>query len=61
MTTSQAIIFFGGVRRLAYELGASTAAIYQWGEYPPAARQYELEVKTKGELKAEKAEPVHNG
>ena len=46
MTTSQAIIFFGGVRRLAYELGASTAAIYQWGEYPPAARQYELEVKT---------------
>jgi len=27
--------------------------IYTWGDEPPMARQYELEVKTKGDLKAE--------
>jgi hypothetical protein len=27
--------------------------IYQWGEYPPLARQYELEVRTEGALKAD--------
>jgi hypothetical protein len=28
--------------------------IYAWGERPPMSRQYELEVKTEGELKADR-------
>ncbi|CAB4215750.1 DNA-binding transcriptional regulator Cro, partial [uncultured Caudovirales phage] len=28
--------------------------IYQWGEKPPMSRQYELEVKTEGTLKADR-------
>jgi hypothetical protein len=27
--------------------------IYQWGDTPPMGRQYELEVKTGGKLKAD--------
>ena len=53
MTTQEAIDYFGGVRKLAKLLDTSTAAIYQWGDYPPAGRQYELEVRTQGRLMAE--------
>lgn len=53
MKTKEAIEFYGGVRLLALELGIWPHVIYRWGENPPMARQYELEVKTKGKLKAE--------
>lgn len=53
MTTQEAINYFGNVRKLAKALDTSTNAIYQWGENPPIARQYEIEIKTGGKLKAE--------
>ena len=53
MTTNEVILYFGDVRKLARALDTSTNAIYQWGDTPPLSRQYELEVKTNGELKAE--------
>jgi len=59
MTTQQAIDYFGGIRELAHVLGVSTQSIYQWGEYPPLGRQYELQIKTRGELKADRG-PAHD-
>ncbi len=52
MTTKEAIEYYGGRKALADALGVWPQVIYAWGEYPPMARQYELEVKTDGALKA---------
>jgi hypothetical protein len=53
MKTKEAIEFFGGKKQLADALGVWPQVIYQWGEFPPVARQYELQVKTKDALVAE--------
>jgi hypothetical protein len=53
MTTKQAIEYFGSIKKLADALSMWPHVIYRWGEHPPKARQYELEVKTGGKLKAE--------
>lgn len=55
MTTKEAIDFYGSKRALAAELGVWPHVIYRWGNNPPMARQYELEVKTGGKLKAERS------
>lgn len=52
MKTQEAIDFYGGVKELANVLGVWPQVIYSWGNEPPMARQYELEVKTGGKLKA---------
>lgn len=52
MKTQDAIDHFGGIKQLADALGIWPHSIYRWGETVPLARQYELEVKTNGELKA---------
>jgi hypothetical protein len=54
MTTQEAIAHYGSVKALAAELNIYPQVCYQWGDYPPMGRQYELEVKTGGALKAEK-------
>jgi transcriptional repressor of cell division inhibition gene dicB len=54
MTTKEAIEHYGSIKKLADALGMWPHVIYRWGEYPPKARQYELEVKTNRKLKAEK-------
>jgi len=53
MKTSEAIEFFGGVKTLATALKCWPNEVYRWGEYPPKGKQFEIEVKTAGELKAE--------
>jgi hypothetical protein len=53
MKTSEAIEHFGGLKKLADLLGIWPQVIYQWGEYPPRGRQYELEIRSEGALKAE--------
>lgn len=55
MTTEEAAAHYGGVRELALALNLSTAAVYAWGKYPPIGRQFQLEILTKGALKAGKA------
>ena len=52
MTTQEAIDYFGGRRQLAEMLGVWPQVIYGWKDEPPMARQYELEVKTNGALRA---------
>jgi len=54
MTTQEAIQHFGSLKQLADTLGVWPQVIYAWGEKPPMARQYELEVKTEGQLKADR-------
>lgn len=55
MTTKEAIDYYGGIKQLAAALGIWAHVIYRWGKHPPMARQYELEVKTGGKLKAQKS------
>lgn len=52
MTTKEAIAYFGGIKALADALHVWPQAIYKWGDEPPMAKQYELEVRTNGSLKA---------
>ena len=54
MTTQQAIAHYGSIKALADAIGVWPQVIYRWGEYPPMARQYEIQVKTRNKLKAEK-------
>jgi hypothetical protein len=54
MTTQEAIEHYGSIKALADALGVWPQVIYRWGEHPPMSRQYELQVKTKNKLKAEK-------
>lgn len=54
MTTKQAIDHYGSIKALADVLGIWPQVIYRWGDKPPMARQYELQVKTNNKLKADK-------
>jgi hypothetical protein len=54
MKTEEAIAHYGTLKKLADALGVWPQVIYQWGDTPPMGRQYELEVKTSGVLKADK-------
>jgi hypothetical protein len=58
MTTQEAIQHYGGIRKLAEELKVWPQVIYAWGDRPPMGRQYELEVKTEGALKADRDDEI---
>ena len=53
MTTDEAIKHFGSLKKLADALGIWPQVIYKWGQNPPMARQYEIQVKTNGVLRAD--------
>lgn len=53
MTTFEAIRYFGTQVALASALKCRQSSVSEWGEYPPAARQFQLERLTNGALKAE--------
>jgi hypothetical protein len=53
VTTEEAIEHFGSLKKLADALGIWPQVIYKWGQRPPMGRQYELEVKTNGVLRAD--------
>jgi len=53
MKTKDAISYYGGIKALADALGIWPHNISRWGETVPMARQYELQVKSSGQLKAE--------
>jgi hypothetical protein len=54
MTKEQAVRHYGGVKKLADALGVWPQVVYAWREGIPMARQYELEVKTGGKLRADR-------
>lgn len=55
MKTQEAADHFGSRVKLASVLGISPAAITGWGDYPPLARQYQIQVMSKNKLKPEQA------
>lgn len=54
MRTQDAADFFGNRVKLASALGISPAAVSMWGDTIPLIRQYQVEVLSKGKLKAKK-------
>lgn len=54
MKTQAAIDYFGGKAALAKALGVTVPALYQtqWQDEPPYLRQVQIELLTKGALKA---------
>jgi DNA-binding transcriptional regulator YdaS (Cro superfamily) len=53
MTTDEAIKHFGSGEALRKQIGVTSGAISQWGEFPPENRQLQIERITLGALKAE--------
>lgn len=53
MKKSDVIKFYGNGAKAARALNMCRTAFYQWGEFVPEQRQYELEVKTNGLLKSD--------
>lgn len=53
-----AIDYFGSVAALAEALDISPEAIYQWRENVPLGRDFQLQVLTKGKLKARSRQEV---
>jgi len=53
MTRQEAIKFAGSQVKLAAMLGTRQSTIASWGEYPPDARQLQIERVTLGALRAE--------
>jgi DNA-binding transcriptional regulator YdaS (Cro superfamily) len=52
MKTSDAIKHFGSQAATAQALSINPAAVAQWGKFPPALRQLQLEAVTDGKLRA---------
>lgn len=52
MTTLEVLEFFKGYRQTGQALKMWPNSIYTWGKEPPLMRQYQIEVLTKGKLKA---------
>ena len=57
MNKADAIKAFGTAAELARALGITRAAVHQWGDTVPLARQYQVERLTRGKLKAPPVEP----
>lgn len=58
MNRADAIKHFKGITPLAKALGITYEAVRQWGEEIPELRQYQLELVTNGQLKADKKQSV---
>lgn len=52
MTLHQAIEFFGSKKEIAKALKINRSAVTNWGLEIPTARQYQIQILTKGKLKA---------
>lgn len=55
MKTTEAVKHFETATNLAKKLGVTKQAISNWGLYPPIGKQYQIQVMTKGKLKATEA------
>ena len=54
MTLKEAVDHFGSKKALADSLGLVRSTITNWGDEIPDVRQYQIQVITKGKLKAAK-------
>ncbi|MDG9671848.1 Cro/CI family transcriptional regulator [Hahella aquimaris] len=51
MKKTEAVDYFGNQANLAKALGIAPAAVYQWGDFIPELRAFQLERITNGKLK----------
>lgn len=51
MKTADVAAHFGGKKKLAEALGIQPSAVSMWGQDVPEARQYQIQVITKGKFK----------
>lgn len=58
MKLSEAVAHFGTEAELARKLGIKPQAVYQWGDKVPMRRQYQIQLMTKGKLKADSDHPT---
>ena len=54
MRTADAASRFGGIKPLATAMNVKPRTVESWGEFPPLPRQYQIEILTHGELRAER-------
>lgn len=54
MTLNEAIEHFGSKKGIADALDVNKSTVTNWGEKIPIGRQFEIQVITKGKLKASK-------
>jgi len=54
MTKQEAVAYFGSLTGLAKALGCSLSTSGEWDKAIPMGRQYQIELATKGKLKADK-------
>lgn len=52
MTTEEVVAHYGSKAAVAKALSISKASVSGWGDEPPHGRQCELQILTKGKLKA---------
>lgn len=53
MTYEQSIAYFGTISEMARALGVKPPSISEWKDGIPETRQYQIELATKGKLKAD--------
>lgn len=53
MTKDEAIKHFGSVSATARALNIKQPSVTNWGEFPPADRQMQIQLVTGGQLRAE--------
>lgn len=58
MKTKDAALYFGSKKKLAAALNISPGAVTMWGDHVPESRQYQIQVLTKGALKADPKKSV---
>lgn len=54
MTMQEVLDHYGSRKQLADALGLWPQTVYAWGDVIPLSRQYEIEVRTGGALKADR-------
>lgn len=59
MKTSEVFEYFGSVKATAEKLGIrAVQSVYDWGDEPPELRQYQIQIVTRGRLRARRPESV---
>jgi DNA-binding transcriptional regulator YdaS (Cro superfamily) len=53
MRTEDVIRYYRTQKAAADALGIRQSSVAEWGDYPPAARQLQIQKVTRGKLKAE--------
>ncbi len=53
MTTDEVVDYFETQEAVAKALGITQSAVSQWDDRPPMLRQYQIQVLTRGELRAD--------